>query len=106
LLSSLDPSVGVRATRSWAMGDRLARQRSIELDLRNVGSLRLPLRRAGRHRREHFTVTVASDGPVALGLRQLERGRRVRVDGKPAGRAGRGGRLTVRLAAGEHSIAL
>ncbi|HEV7845395.1 MAG TPA: alpha/beta hydrolase-fold protein, partial [Thermoleophilaceae bacterium] len=106
LLSSLDPSVGVRATRSWAMGDRLARRRSIELDLRNVRSLRLPLRRAGRHRGEHFKVTLASDGPVALGLRQLERGRRVRVDGRPAGRAGRGARLTVRLAAGEHTIAL
>jgi dienelactone hydrolase len=106
LLGSLDPSLGVRATRSWAMGDRVGRQRSLALELRNVSSLRLPLRRAGRHRGERFTLKVTTDGPVALGLRQLESGRRVRLDGKRAGRAGRHGRLTLRLGAGEHSIAL
>jgi len=105
-LSSLDPSLGVRATRSWTMGGGLARQRSLELDLRNVKSLRLPLRTAGRRPREHFTLTVTTDGPVAIGLRQLERRRRVKLDGKPAGRAGRHRGLTVRMGAGRHTIAL
>jgi hypothetical protein len=106
LVAGADPSVGVRATRSWATGDEAAREPRLELDLRNVGSLRLPLRDAGRRRRERFTVTVTSDGPVAIRLLQLEPRRRVRVDGRRAGRAGPRGRLTLRLGAGRHTIAL
>jgi len=106
LATGADPAFGVRATRSWAMGDVPARQPRLELDLRNVGSLRLPLGDAGRRPRERFTITVASDGPVAIQLRQLERGRRVTLNGRRAGRAGKRGRLTLRMGAGQHTVAL
>ena len=78
----------------------------ILVDLRNVKSVRLPLRKAGRHRRERFQLSVTSDGETALGLRQLEPGRLVKVDGRRAGRAGPRGRVTVRLGARQHTVAL
>jgi hypothetical protein len=106
ILTTLEPSLGVRATRSWAEGDMLAREPRMELDLRNVKSLRLPVRAAGRRPRERFAITVTSDGPVALGLRQLEPRRAVRLDGRRAGRAGPRGALTLRLGAGKHTIGL
>jgi hypothetical protein len=106
VLDTLEPSVGVRATRTWTMGDALGRRPLLDLDLRNVRSLRVPLRAAGRHRREHFRLSVATDGDTALSLRQLEPGRSVEVDGRRAGRAGPRGRLTVRLGAGQHTVAL
>jgi hypothetical protein len=106
VLATLEPSVGVRATRSWTMGEALGRRPLLELDLRNVKSLRLPLRAAGRHRRERFRLSVASDGDTALSLRQLEPGRVVKVDGRRAGRAGPRARFTVRLGAGQHAVAL
>jgi hypothetical protein len=57
-------------------------------------------------RRSPFTVTLGTDGQLALQLRQLEPGSPVRLDGKRAGRAGPRGRLTLRMAAGRHSVAL
>ena len=106
VLDTLEPSVGVRATRTWTMGASLGRRPLLELDLRNVQSLRLPLLAAGRHRRERFRLSVTSDGDSALSLRQLEPGRLVKVDGRRAGRAGPRGRFTVRLGAGPHTVAL
>jgi hypothetical protein len=79
---------------------------AVAVALRNVRSLRLPLAAAGRRARERFTVTVATDGPVAIRLLQLESRRRGRLDGSNAGRAGPRGRLTLRLGAGRHTIAL
>jgi dienelactone hydrolase len=105
-VNGAEPSAGLRVTRSWASGDALARQPLVELDVRNVASLRLPLRDAGRRRLESFSVTVATDGPVALQLRQLAPGSRVRLDGKGAGRADRRGRLTLHMGSGQHTIAL
>ena len=105
-LNTLDPSTGLRVTRSWAAGEAVPRRRSVELDLRNVRSLRLPTRDAGRRARERLRVTVTTDGPVALGLRQLVPRRVVKLDGKRAGRAGRRGGLTLRIGAGQHTIAL
>jgi hypothetical protein len=101
-----EPSAGLRVTRSWASGAALARKPLVELDLRNVASLALPLRAAGRRGQERFAVSLVTDGPVALELRQLAPGSRVGLDGKRAGRAGPRGRLTLNMGAGRHSIAL
>jgi hypothetical protein len=105
-VNGAEPSAGLRVTRSWAEGSALARQASVDLDLRNVGALRLPVRDAGRRGRERFTIGVVTDGATALALRQLVPGRAVKLDGERAGLADRRGRLTVRLAAGRHTVAL
>jgi len=103
-LSGADPSVGVRAERSWTFGPAPGRAARIELDLRNVARLALQTRRAGRRRGEGLAVPVTSDGPVLLTLLGLGRGQRIRVDGVRSARAGKRGAARVAVPAGSHLV--
>jgi hypothetical protein len=105
-VAGADPSVGVRSERRWKLGPRPRRSPRIDLSLDNVARLAIQTRRAGRRPSEGLTIPVASDGPVLLTLRGLEREQRVTLDGRPAARAGRRGAAKLAIPAGQHVVAV
>jgi hypothetical protein len=103
-VSGADPSVGVRSERRWKLGAPPRRSPRIDLSLENVSRMAIQTRRAGRRRGEGLTVPLTTDGPVLLTLRGLDPRQRVRLDGRPAARAGRRGAARVAIPAGSHLL--
>ncbi|MGH7789071.1 MAG: hypothetical protein ACRERC_19530 [Candidatus Binatia bacterium] len=79
---------------------------ALNATLTNLAAVEIDLPRAGIDVGRTPTITVASDGPVAVTLSGLPAGMVVLAGGGPAAAAGPDGRATVELTPGSHDLRL
>jgi dienelactone hydrolase len=97
------PVPGTNSGLTWKLGTRPGAQRTMKLQLANVGGLTIDDRAA---RLPTGTITVSSDGPSRLGIIHVPRGTGVYAGRRRVALAGRSGSVAVELGGGRTVLVL
>jgi len=107
------PNPDVQTGETWrersldiASGAELPRSNALDITLTNVAAASFDLVRAGIDPHVEASLTITSDGPVAVTLSGLPEGQPVLVEDTPTTQAGTDGRATVELAGGQTQLGL
>jgi pimeloyl-ACP methyl ester carboxylesterase len=99
-----EPTPRVTRSLSWVLGATPARRPLLRARLDGVAGATFELAEAGFRPGTAGTAIVSTTTTTVIGLAQLGPRAQVTVDGRPAGRPGADGTVTVRIAAGTHVI--